>query len=104
MENLVQLNPENIAGYIFWIRGDKVILDNVLAQLYNVEVKSLKRAVKRNIQRFPGDFMYELTKEEYNALRYHFGTFKKGEHSKYLPYAFTEQGVAMLSGLSLIHI
>jgi len=59
----------------------------------------LKRAVRRNIKRFPKDFMFELTKEEYQALRCHFGTLKRGEHSKYLPYAFTEQGVAMLSSV-----
>ena len=70
-----------------------------LAQLYGVETKQLKRAVKRNLDRFPEDFMFELTKDEYDSLRRHFGTLKRGEHSKYLMYAFTEQGVAMLSSV-----
>jgi hypothetical protein len=61
----------------------------------------VKRAVRRNIDRFPSDFMFELTKEEYNSLRRQFGTLKRGEHSKYLPMAFAEQGVAMLSGLCM---
>ena len=72
------------------------MLDRDLANLYEVETKMLKRAVKRNIKR---DFMFELTKEEHYALRCHFGTLKRGGHSKYLPYAFTEQGVAMLSSV-----
>ncbi len=88
---------ERIEKKIFLIRGKKVMLDNDLALLYEVETKILKRAVKRNMDRFPKDFMVELTKKEYQVLRRHFGTLKRGEHSKYLPYAFTEQGVAMLS-------
>jgi hypothetical protein len=99
MENELQIHHESIAGYIFIIRGEKVILDLVLAQLYNVEVKNLKRAVKRNIQRFPANFMFKLTMEEYRILRCQFGTLRHGEHAKYLPFAFTEQGVAMLSGI-----
>jgi uncharacterized protein YjcR len=75
------------------------MLDRDLAELYGVEVKQLKRQVKRNQDRFPADFMFELSREEYNALRRQFGTFKRGEHSKYLPYAFTEQGVSMLSSV-----
>jgi hypothetical protein len=75
------------------------MLDHDLAELYGVEVKQLKRQVKRNQDRFPADFMFELSKEEYDALRSQFGTLKRGEHSKYLPYAFTEQGVAMLSSV-----
>lgn len=75
------------------------MLDNDLAELYGVEVKQLKRQVRRNIDRFPSDFMFQLLKEEYESLRRQFGTFKRGEHSKYLPYAFTEQGVAMLSSV-----
>jgi hypothetical protein len=73
------------------------LLDSDLAELYGVEVKQLKRQVKRNINRFPEDFMFQLQKEEYESLRSHFGTLKRGEHAKYLFYAFTEQGVAMLS-------
>jgi len=72
------------------------MLDRDLAKLYGVEVKHLKRQVRRNIDRFPEDFMFELTTEEYKSLRSHFVTLKRGKHSKYLPYAFTEQGVAML--------
>lgn len=75
------------------------MLDSDLADLYAVETKTLNRAVKRNIERFPEDFMFPLTREEYNSLRYQFGTLKKGQHAKYLPRVFTEQGVAMLSSV-----
>jgi len=88
---------ERIAGKIYLIRKIKVMIDRDLAELYGVETKQLKRAVRRNIDRFPLDFMFELNKEEYDSLRYQFGTLKRGAHSKYLPMAFTEQGVAMLS-------
>ena len=90
---------EIIERKIYLIRNHKVLLDGELAELYGVEVKRLKRQVKRNITRFPEDFMFELRKEEYDSLRSHFGTLKRGEHTKYLPYAFTEQGVAMLSSV-----
>jgi len=90
---------ERIENRIILLRGCKVILDNDLADLYEVEVKQLKRQVRRNIDRFPADFMFELSRQEYDSLRRHFGTLKRGEHSKYLPYAFTEQGVAMLSSV-----
>jgi len=90
---------ERIEKAILLIRGEKVILDRTLADLYGVETKQLKRAVRRNINRFPPDFMFELTKEEYQSLRYQFGTLKRGQHSKYLPLAFTEQVVAMLSSV-----
>ncbi len=90
---------EMIERKIYLIRNHKVLLDGELAELYGVEVKRLKRQVKRNITRFPEDFMFELRKEEYDSLRSHFGTLKRGEHTKYLPYAFTEQGVAMLSSV-----
>lgn len=88
-----------IAQRILRIRGQYVMLDRDLADIYGVETKALKRAVKRNLERFPEDFCFELSKEE--SLRYQFGTLKngRGQHSKYLPYAFTEQGVAMLSGV-----
>lgn len=75
------------------------MLDFDLSELYIVETKQLKRQVRRNIERFPDDFMFELNKEEYDSLRSKFGTLKRGEHSKYLPMAFTEQGVAMLSSV-----
>jgi hypothetical protein len=90
---------EVIEKRIFIIRGQKVMLDFHIAELYQVETKTLKRAVKRNRNRFPSDFLFELSQQEYTALRYHFGTLKRGEHSKYLPFAFTEQGIAMLSGV-----
>ncbi|MBI2966216.1 MAG: ORF6N domain-containing protein [Bacteroidetes bacterium] len=99
--NLI-LREENIIRQIYFIRGEKVMLDFDLAQLYQVETKYLKRQVRRNIERFPEDFMFELTKEEYRLLRSQIGSLEnigKGKYSKYLPYAFTEQGIAMLSGI-----
>ena len=90
---------EQITGKIYNIRSVKVMLDRDLAELYEVETKVLKRNVRRNIDRFPDDFMFELTKEELQSLRSQFGTLRRGHHSKYLPFAFTEQGVAMLSGI-----
>lgn len=87
-----------IKNKIFVIRGIKVMLDSDLAQLYQVETKALNRTVKRNIKRFPDDFMFQLTPEEWENLRCQNGTFKN-DIRKYLPYAFTEQGIAMLSGL-----
>jgi len=88
---------EQIASKIYLIRNVKVMLDNDLADLYGVETKVLKQAVRRNIKRFPSDFMFELTKEESVSLRSQSVTLKRGQHSKYLPFAFTEMGVAMLS-------
>ena len=100
MSKTEQLIPvERISSKIYLIRNEKVLLDFDLAELYGVETKQLKRAVRRNIDRFPLDFMFPLTKDEYNSLRGQIGTLKRGEHSKYLPYAFTEQGVAMLSSV-----
>lgn len=93
------IQQENIISQIHFIRGEKVILDSDLAVLYDVEVRILKQAVKRNIERFPSDFLFELTKEESDSLRSQFVILKRGKHSKYLPFAFTEQGVAMLSGI-----
>ncbi|MDR0619250.1 MAG: ORF6N domain-containing protein [Bacteroidales bacterium] len=95
---------QTIKSKIYEIRGEKVMLDFDLAELYQVETKYLKRSVKRNADRFPEDFMFELTREEYNFLRCNFGTLKseednRGRHVKYLPFAFTEQGVAQLSGV-----
>jgi phage regulator Rha-like protein len=91
---------EVIATRILEIRGKKVMLDRDLAKLYGVETKHLTRQVRRNIKRFPGDFMIQLTRREYQGvLRCQFGTLEKGKYSKYLPYAFTEQGVAMLSSV-----
>jgi len=90
---------EIIINQIYYIRNHKVILDSDLTSLYEVETKQLKRQVRRNAERFPEDFMFELTTEEYHILRSQKGTLKQGEHSKYLPMAFTEQGVAMLSSV-----
>lgn len=78
------------------------MLDFDIALLYNVETKRLKEAVRRNLSRFPPDFMFEINPEEYASLRSQFATLEKkgkGKHSKYSPFAFTEQGIAMLSGL-----
>ena len=98
---IVSIEPAQVQQMIHVIRGERVILDRDLAQLYGVETKNLKRQVKRNLERFPSDFMIELTREEYNSLRCQNGTIEngRGEHSKYLPYAFTENGVAMLSSV-----
>lgn len=87
---------------IYVIRDQTVMLDFDLARIYEVENKYLKRAVRQNIIRFPSDFMFELTREEYNSLRCNISTLEKegrGKYSKYLPYAFTELGVAMLSSV-----
>jgi phage regulator Rha-like protein len=116
-----------IQNRIYEIRGERVMLDRDLATLYGAETKALNLSVKRNIKRFPEDFMFQLTKEEFECLRFQietletadslrsqtvtlenniplrpqFATLKtgRGQHSKYMPYAFTEQGVAMLSGI-----
>jgi phage regulator Rha-like protein len=90
---------EVISSKISLIRGIKVMLDRDLAELYGVETRVLNQAVRRNIDRFPADFMFELTKEENQSLRSQNVTLKRGQHSKYLPFAFTEQGVAMLSSV-----
>ena len=85
------------------LRGQKIILDFDLAELYETETRVLKQAVRRNIDRFPNDFMFELTKAEYESLRSQNVILKekkgRGQHSKYSPFAFTEQGVAMLSSV-----
>ena len=93
------LQPLKIESLIYEIRGHKVMLDRDLAKLYGVETKVLNQAVKRNIKRFPEDFMFQLTNEE--CLRSQFVTLKnkQGQHLKYMPYVFTEQGVAMLSSV-----
>ncbi len=98
-ENLLAVPDDIVINKIYMIRNQKVMLDRDLAELYQVETKQLKRQVKRNIERFPEDFMFELTKEEYEILRSQIGTLKQGEHSKFLPIVFTEQGVAMLSSV-----
>lgn len=90
---------EIIMNQIYYIRGHKVMLDTYLAALYEVETKQLKRQVKRNIDRFPEDFMFELTPEEYSFSRSQNGTLKQGSNVKYAPMVFTEQGVSMLSSV-----
>lgn len=99
MENNSLVPQETLMNKIIFVRGKKVMLDSDLAELYSVETKQLKRAVRRNIERFPDDFMFELTFEEYVSLRSQFGTLERGAHSKYKPFAFTEQGIAMLSSV-----
>ena len=96
-ENLI-LHEENIVSIIYMIRGEKVMLDMDLAGLYGVKTNRLKEAVRRNINRFPNDFMFELTEDEFANLRAQFASSSWGglRHS---PFAFTEQGVAMLSGI-----
>lgn len=105
----------SIQNRIYEIRGERVMLDRDLAALYETETKALNLSVKRNIKRFPKDFMFQLTKEEFEALRFQIETLDKtdnslrlqnetlkggrGQHSKYLPNVFTEQGIAMLSGI-----
>ncbi len=90
---------EVIMNQIYYIRGHKVMLDSDLATLYEVETKQLKRQVRRNAERFPEDFMFELTPEEYSYSRSQIGTLKQGENVKYPPMVFTEQGVSMLSSI-----
>jgi hypothetical protein len=113
-ENQSLIPGERIERSILLIRGQKVMLDNDLASLYGVEAKRMLQAMKRNIERFPEDFMFQLTWEEASVLRSQFAasslrdeehlrsqnvTLKRGKHLKYRPYAFTEQGVAMLSSV-----
>lgn len=90
---------EIIMSKIFYFRGNKVMLDKDLAELYGVETKRLKEQVRRNKDRFPSHFMFELTKEEMEISRSQFATLKRGENVKYLPFAFTEHGVLMLSNV-----
>ena len=109
----IVLKPENIAQLVFFIRGEKVMLDADLAMLYGVEARSLNQAVARNRKRFPDDFMFQLSVKEYGSIRSQFVTAparkrnssqtvmssRKHRGRTYLPYAFTEQGVAMLSSV-----
>jgi hypothetical protein len=99
--NNQQLIPyERIMGKIYLIRGKKVMFDRDLAELYRVETRALNQAVKRNLERFPEDFMFQLNKNETNIFsRSQIVTLKQGKNIKYFPYVFTEQGVAMLSAV-----
>src|SRR6476646_2079731 len=94
------LKPENLARFVFFIRSEKVMLDSDLARLYGVEARALNQAVARNRKRFPADFMFQLTRGDYESLRSQIVTSKKGRGGRrFRPYAFTEQGVAMLSSV-----
>jgi hypothetical protein len=99
MKTLVPI--EVIEKKILFINGQKVLLDSDLAALYGVTTKRLNEQVSRNLKRFPADFMYQLSQEEFESLRSHFATLNKGrgKHRKYTPYVFTEQGIAMLSSV-----
>jgi hypothetical protein len=117
--NAIVLTPEIVKERIYFIRGQKVMFDSDLAMLYGVETRSLNQAVKRNLKRFPPDFMFQLTREEVLNLRSQIATLEtendentgflrsqfvilktgSGKHKKYLPIAFTEQGIAMLSSV-----
>ena len=94
----INMELQAIQRKIYTIRGEKVMLDRDLAEMYGVETKNLNLSVKRNLKRFPSDFMFPLTIDEWQSLRLQNETSKRGGR-RYLPYAFTEQGVAMLSGL-----
>ena len=93
------LHEDLIINKIHFIRGQKVMLDKDLAEIYGVETKRLKEQVKRNIERFPSHYMFELSKEETEISRSQIATLKQGENIKYLPYAFTEHGILMLSAV-----
>ena len=97
-ENTLVIPDEVILSKIYFIRELKVMIDSDLAELYGVETKVLKQQVKRNIDRFPDDFMFELTNEEFANLRSQIVTSSWGG-TRYLPMVFTEQGVAMLSSV-----
>jgi len=101
MSKLLSIPDEIITNKIYLIRGQKVMLDRDLAELYSVETKQLKRQVRRNIDRFPEDFMFELTKEEFKNWRCQFGTSNSSDKMglRYSPMVFTEHGVAMLSSV-----
>ena len=102
-ENIELIEAEEIQNLIYTIRGKQVMLDSDVASLYNYTTKNINKAVKRNIERFPEEFCFQLTEEELKNLRFQIGTSslknKNYGGRRYLPYVFTEQGIAMLSGL-----
>jgi hypothetical protein len=100
-EKSIIIPDELLMKKIYLIRGQKILLDRDLAELYGVETKVFNQAVKRNAERFPKDFMFRLTKKEWESLRSQFVTLEngRGKYPKYLPNVFTEQGVAMLSSV-----
>jgi hypothetical protein len=93
------ISGQEVQNRIYRIRGQQVMLDRDLADLYGVATFNLNKAVRRNVERFPVDFMFRLSASEYGALRFQFGILKRGQHAKYLPYVFTQEGVAMLSSV-----
>lgn len=97
MNNIIE--KENIENLIYEVRGKQVMLDSDLARLYNIMTGNLNKAVKRNIERFPDDFMFQLTKEEYDTLIFQIGISKSRGGNRKMPYVFTEQGVSMLSSV-----
>ena len=100
--DMVNYQVEDIKNLIYTVRGKQVMLDSDVAMLYHYETKKINQAVKRNIERFPEEFCFQLTEEEMQLLRSQIVTLNKkgrGQHKKYLPYVFTEQGIAMLSAL-----
>jgi len=105
-DKLLNIENENIKNLIYTIRGKQVMLDSDVANLYNYKTKSLNLAVKRNIERFPEEFCFQLNEKELENLRFQIETSKRENNSisnsrggrRYLPYVFTEQGVAMLQG------
>ncbi len=103
-ENNLTIPNKDIKNLIYTVRGRQIMLDSDVAMLYHYETKNINKAVKRNINRFPEDFCFQLTKSEMDQMWFQNGTTLKGEANKYrsekyLPYAFTEQGIAMLSGI-----
>jgi hypothetical protein len=102
LAKLKGITEEILMNQIYLLRGQKIMLDFDLSDLYGIETRVLKQSVRRNISKFPMDFMFELSKEEFDSLRSHYVILKnsgRGKHPKYLPYAFTEHGVLMLSSV-----
>ncbi len=105
MENQLKIvNSEEIKNLVYTIRGKQVMLDSDVAMLYHYETKNVNKAMKRNIERFPEDFCFQLTNDEFKNLRFQFGTLNKKVNNgkvirKYLPYVYTEQGISMLAGV-----
>ncbi len=95
----ITISEEIIISKIYHVRGKQVMLSRDLAELYQVETKVLNQQVKRNIGKFPESYMFQLTQDEYDRLRSQNVTLKRGQHLKYLPYAFTEHGVLMLASV-----
>jgi len=99
MSKELAIPTEVIVSKIYHIRGKKVMLSHDLAELYQVETRRLNEQVKRNPGKFPERYMFQITQEEYKSLRSQNATLKRGQHSKYLPYAFTDHGILMLSSV-----